>query len=81
MSVQGAIDCLKSIQRLGLREVLYACDTEDALYSCLSENGFAFDDNDFEIAVTQLDANCQFPTQLEELKTQADWFRAVAFDG
>lgn len=80
MSVQSAIDCLRSIDRLGLKEALYHCETESALFTCLDENGFSFEKFEFEEALRTLDVNCQFSDNIEELRQNADWFRVLVED-
>ena len=80
MSVQSAIECLRSIDRLGLKEVLYHCESEIELFSCLDENGFSFVKPEFEEALRTLDANCPSPDSATELRRNADWFRVLVED-
>lgn len=77
MSVQSAIDCLRSIDRLSFKETLYHCQDEIELFTCLAENGFSFVKSEFEEVLRTLEINCQSPDNIVEMRHNADWFRVL----
>jgi len=78
MSINGAIQFLKAVDRLGLREELYSCNGEDAFYGCLKENGFEFSGGEFEEAVSKMHVECQHSEEADHLMNRANWFRMMA---
>lgn len=78
MAVAHAMRFLKEIgDRSDLREALYLCDGQEALFAFLKESGFPFTGGEFEEAVDHAHCACQTHEEADELMNRATWMRMV----
>ena len=78
MAVAHAMRFLKEIgDRPDLRDALYSCEGENALFTFLKESGFPFSGGEFEEAVDHAHCACETHEEADALMNRVTWMRMV----
>ena len=78
MAVAHAMRFLKEVgNRSDLRETLYNCKGEEALFAFLKESGYPFSGGEFEEAVDHLHVGCQSYEEADALMNRVHWMRML----
>jgi hypothetical protein len=78
MAVAHAIRFLAEIgDRQDLRDALYLCKGEEALFALLAESGFPFSGGEFEEAVDHVHVGCQSYEEADSLMNRVHWMRML----
>jgi hypothetical protein len=78
MAVAHAIRFLKEIgDRAELRDALYLCEGEEALFAFLKKSGYSFTGGEFEEAVDHVHVGCQSYEEADALMNRVHWMRML----